>query len=234
MPTTGSALRRSLPAQPAASRRDPAGARSMDAVLRGLPSHGWTSGWVGRRDRALLVLWQRAGLSFAELAALTVQDVVVHDGVATVRVEGADRATLTMTEDGLLCGPCALSRWLHALGLAGARLDGRVVASVIARAAPLTAHSPHVCEGSTPECGPAGSRVFPAEDRWATAPTLPAPAAPVHDLRTRPAHGPRRYAPTGWVRSDVARAADPTVPAVVVEPCDVLENRARALLGGSA
>lgn len=238
MPTTGSALRRPLPApRPTGSRPESsAGGRSVDAVLRTLPSHGWTSGWVGRRDRALLVLSQRTGLSFADLAALTVDDIVVHDGVATVRVDGADPATLRRTEDDLLCGPCALSRWLHALGLAAARLDGRVVASVIARAAPLTPHSPHVCEGTTPEAGPAGSPVFPADDRWATAPatrpSLPAPTRPTHDLRTHAAHGTFRYGSATGAHADVARVDDPT-PAPIDRPA-ALASRTQALLNGSA
>ena len=31
---------------------------AVDAALRGLPSHGWTQGMFGRRDRCLLVLSQ--------------------------------------------------------------------------------------------------------------------------------------------------------------------------------
>ena len=34
-------------------------------VLRAVPSHGW----VGRRDRALLVLSRMAGLSYPDIAA---------------------------------------------------------------------------------------------------------------------------------------------------------------------
>src|SRR5664279_388608 len=34
---------------------------AVQAALRGLPSHGWTAGMFGRRDRALLVLSQLAG-----------------------------------------------------------------------------------------------------------------------------------------------------------------------------
>lgn len=237
MPSTGSALRRPLPAPRATgSRPDPSdGGPSVDAALRRLPSHGWTAGWVGRRDRALLVLSQRAGLSFADLATLTVDDIVVHDGVATIRTEGASPATLRLTEDGMLCGPCALSRWLHALGLAAAQIDGRVVASVIARSAPLTPHSPHVCEGTTPDAGPAGSPVFPADDRWATAPTtrpsLPAPTRPTHDLHTRTTYGTRRPGVAAHTRADVARIdGSPTT----VDHPTALANRADALLSGSA
>ena len=53
----------------------------VEAALRILPSHGWTSGWTGRRDRALLVLSQMAGLSYANIAELTVGNVTISDGL---------------------------------------------------------------------------------------------------------------------------------------------------------
>ena len=40
----------------------PAMSEQVAAALRGLPSHGWTSGMFGRRDRCLLVLSQLAGV----------------------------------------------------------------------------------------------------------------------------------------------------------------------------
>jgi len=172
MPTTGGAVRRSIsipsprPAGGASPvQRTPI--RSVEAVLRGLPSHGWPAGWVGRRDRALLVLRHRAGIPFEGIAALTVDDLRIEQGLATVRTGEGNPVTLRTTEDCLICAPCALVRWLHALDLAAVHSDGRVVASVIARAAPLTAQSPHVCEGRTsgsPDT--VGLRVFPERDRW--------------------------------------------------------------------
>ena len=44
---------------------------AVDAALRGLPSHGWTQGMFGRRDRALLVLSQLAGVPYQHLAHAT-------------------------------------------------------------------------------------------------------------------------------------------------------------------
>jgi len=44
------------PFQPTQADKD-----AVVAALRGLPSHGWTGGMFGRRDRALLVLSQLAG-----------------------------------------------------------------------------------------------------------------------------------------------------------------------------
>lgn len=119
----------------------------VEAALRILPSHGWTSGWTGRRDRALLVLSQMAGLSYANIAELTVGNVTVEDGLATIKTPGGT-TTLRMTDDDLICGPCALARWLHALDMTVVYPSGRVVAAVIARAAPLTADSPHLCQST--------------------------------------------------------------------------------------
>src|SRR5664279_1441804 len=44
---------------------------AVEAALRGLPSHGWTQGMFGGRDRCLLVLSQLAGVPYRHLATLT-------------------------------------------------------------------------------------------------------------------------------------------------------------------
>jgi hypothetical protein len=51
-------------------------------ALRGLPSHGWTRGMFGRRDRCLLVLSQLAGMPYKELATLTIGGVALFEGTA--------------------------------------------------------------------------------------------------------------------------------------------------------
>jgi hypothetical protein len=119
---------------------------SVEATLRSLPSHGWTDGWTGRRDRALLTLEHLAGVSKENIGELTAGDVTVADGVATIRTPGGT-TTLVSTVDALICGPCALARWLHTLDMTVLYPSNRVVAAVIARAAPLTSDSPHLCDG---------------------------------------------------------------------------------------
>ena len=52
------------------------------------------------------------------------------------------------SHDDLLCGPCALARWVHALDLTVVYPDGRVIAALIARAMPVTADSPHLCQSN--------------------------------------------------------------------------------------
>src|SRR5664280_1440330 len=54
------------PFQPTERDRD-----AVEAALRGLPSHGWTQGMFGRRDRCLLVLSQLAGVPYRHLATMT-------------------------------------------------------------------------------------------------------------------------------------------------------------------
>src|SRR6478609_1308287 len=58
-------------------------AAAIDAALRALPSHGWTQGIFGRRDRCLLVLSQLAGVPYRHLATLVAGDIAVVDGIAT-------------------------------------------------------------------------------------------------------------------------------------------------------
>src|SRR5664280_2634583 len=60
------------PFQPTERDRD-----AVEAALRGLPSHGWTQGMFGRRDRCLLVLSQLAGVPYRHLSRLTAGDVLV-------------------------------------------------------------------------------------------------------------------------------------------------------------
>src|SRR5664279_5576440 len=117
--------------------------RTQEA-LRASPS----AGWVGRRDRAVLVLSQMAGMSDEDIAGLTAGDVVIADGTAVITAPGGT-ITLPASEDNLICGPCALARWLHLLDMTVLYPDRYVIDAVIARAAPLTADSPHLCNAVT-------------------------------------------------------------------------------------
>ena len=63
---------------------------AVAAALRGLPSHGWTQGMFGRRDRCLLVLSQLAGVPYRHLATVTAGDVTLVDGIATIRTPAGE------------------------------------------------------------------------------------------------------------------------------------------------
>lgn len=171
-------------------------ADNVESALRRLPSHGWTAGWTGRRDRALLVLAYQAGLTFAQIAALTAGDMTIEDGSAVVRTHGG-RTTLSRNDDSLLCGPCGLARWVHALDLTVVYPDGRVIAALIARAMPLVPSSPHLCESNNSITqATRGLALLPPIDRWG------------HPLRL-----PLQPAPNGTRRSRIETAAPVRMPA---------------------
>lgn len=159
--------------------------RQVEAALCALPSRGWNEGWTGRRDRAVLVLSQLAGLSPDCVAALKVGDISVSDGVASIRTP-AGTVTLERADDDRICGPCALVRWIRALDLTAVYPNGRVVAAVIARAAPVTANSPHLCEGvlavSDSTCEMA---LLPTTDQWGPFAVVGASATPVASAALR-------------------------------------------------
>jgi len=58
------------------------------------------------------------------------------------------RTKLKAVAEDLICGPCALARWVHALDLTVVYPDGRVIAALIARAMPVTSDSPHLCQSN--------------------------------------------------------------------------------------
>lgn len=219
----------------ASTAQDISGAR-VEEVLRNVPSHGWTAGWIGRRDRALLVLSQMAGLSYETIAELTVADVTVRDGMAIIRTTGGT-TTLRKNEDDLICAPCALARWLHALDMTVVYSSCRVSTAVIARAAPLTSQSPHLCQGnvsvtestrrmtllpSIDQYGPRADSPLPAP-RPVRSPSGRIPAQRVDSTQagSLPVPQARRYGVAG---------AEPARSYSADAPARGLEGRARYLL----
>jgi len=136
---------RGRPAQPV---RQELTADRVEAALRRLPSHGWINGWFGRRDRALLVLAQ-AGVPYRRIAALIAGDITLTDTVATINTT-IGLVTLYPDEDPVVCGPCALVRWLRALHLALTSPATRTLAGAIDRAAAVDGASPHLCRSRRP------------------------------------------------------------------------------------
>jgi hypothetical protein len=193
----------------------------VDDVLRRLPSHGWTAGWLGRRDRALLVLSQVAQLPYADIAALTAGEVKITGGVATIRTPGGT-TTLRRNEDDLLCAPCALARWVHALDLTVVYPDGRVIAAVIARAVPLTPRSPHLCESNN-EITEVTRRLalLPPIDQWGH----PVRAVSTRSAKPLPIHGRE------VVRSRAAATLATPIADREEQRANGLEQRVEVLLG---
>ena len=148
---------------------------TVQEVLRAVPSHGW----VGRRDRALLVLSQLAGLSYLEMAELSTTDVSITGGTATIRTP-TTTMTLESAEDAVLCGPCALARWLHLLDMTLSYPNSTVPAAILARGAPLVSDSPHACQ------------------------------TPPHDRQSPAGHPAPRGRPLGHSRSRAGHTTSPT------------------------
>jgi hypothetical protein len=157
---------------------------AVEAALRGLPSHGWTAGMFGRRDRCLVVLSQLAGVPYRHLARLTARDVTVDDGTCTI-ASPAGTWTVGPADDGLLCGPCAVTRWLKILDLAVTKPSTKTIARALKRAAVVDHRSPHVCLAG-PVLGEATRDVplLPPIDQWGALP-LPLQRLSPHSLSRR-------------------------------------------------
>ena len=157
---------------------------AVQAALRGLPSHGWTQGMFGRRDRALLVLSQLAGVPYRHLAALTAGDIHIEKDVATIR-SPAGEWTLHPADETILCGPCAVVRWLKILDLAVTQLSTRTIAGALKKAPAVDHRSPHVCRsGQVLGAATRGVPLLPPIDQWGYEPFPLQPLTP-HSLSRR-------------------------------------------------
>ena len=157
---------------------------AVGAALRGLPSHGWTAGMFGRRDRCLLVLSQLAGVPYQHLAVLTAGDIHVADCVATIRSPAVDW-TLRPADDVILCGPCAVTRWLKILDLAVTKPSTKTIARALKKAPAVDHGSPHVCH-APPVLDDSAKSVplLPPIDQWGALP-LPLQRLSPHSLSRR-------------------------------------------------
>ena len=157
---------------------------AVDAALRGLPSHGWTAGMFGRRDRCLLVLSQLAGVPYQHLARLTAEDISIADGVATIRSPGGEW-TIGADGDVVLCGSCAVTRWLKILDLAVTKPSTKTIARALKKASAVDHRSPHVCLAG-PVLGETTRTVplLPPIDQWGALP-LPLQRLSPHSLSRR-------------------------------------------------
>ena len=179
-PAVRAALGRPVTEQGAA----PVMSEAVEAALRGLPSHGWTRGMFGRRDRCLLVLSQLARVPYKHLATLHAGDITLADGVATISAN-AGTWTVLPGEDPVVCGSCAVVRWLQVLNMVVTRPSNRVLARALKKAKAVTSRSPHLCR-STHALDPA-TLVVPVlspVDQWGYAP-FPVQRLTPHSLSRR-------------------------------------------------
>lgn len=81
----------------------------VDELLAQIPSWGWPGGLAGRRNAAILTL-AAAGLSSAQMARLTLGDVVFAEGA--IHLGTQPLVTLTATGAGPRCPVAAVRGWL--------------------------------------------------------------------------------------------------------------------------
>jgi hypothetical protein len=142
----------------------------VNASLRLLPNRGWTGGLFGQRDRCLLVLSQLARTPHKRLAQLVAGDVAVADGVAAIRVTGEIR-TVAAVDDPVLCGPCAIARWLQTHDVIVTKIATPAVSRHLRKAESLTSTSPHVCrEPLVLDERSAGHPLLAPVNQWGHAP----------------------------------------------------------------
>jgi hypothetical protein len=182
-------------------------AAAVEAALRALPSHGWTQGMFGRRDRCLLVLSQLAGVPYKHLARLTAGDVTVADGAAKITT-AALTWTLRSADDGVLCGPCAVTRWLRILNLVVTRPSHAEIARALKRTKPTTNGSPHLCRSHRAlDDATLGVPLLPPIDQWGYVPF------PVQRLsRTRCPAASGTCSVVTWVRIGTCPSTPTTYP----------------------
>jgi hypothetical protein len=134
------ALRAGLGRPPPTPTRPPPDPEALAAAVRALPTTGWTGGFFGRRDAAMLTL-AASPLPWTALAGLRTGDLSVAEGV--LHLPGGHR--LPAEPDPASCPPCVWLRWARALGLARREGSIRVLRAALDRAVPLTSASPHRC-----------------------------------------------------------------------------------------
>ncbi|MGS0683994.1 VOC family protein [Nakamurella sp. GG22] len=207
------------------------------AALRGLPSHGWTRGMFGRRDRCLLVLSQLARVPYKHLATVTAGHIIVTGGTATISAK-AGTWTLLPGDDALLCGSCAIVRWLRVLDLVVTRPGKRHLSEALKKAKAVTGRSPHLCR-SRRQIDQATTFVplLPPIDQWGHLP-FPVQRLTPHSLSRRTRDlldgdlGAHRDLP---VNTDDERGAPPqATPPVVARTVFARRlRRHRATAGGA-
>lgn len=132
-----------------------------------LPSHGWTAGLFGRRDRALLALASMTLVSYRQMVAMTIGQVQVVDGVAVVTDTFGRTAEIEAAEDPVSCGPCALARWRRVVDVVVRPDQHAVLPDLLGKANPVTAASRHYCHEPDP-INPvsAAAALLPPINQW--------------------------------------------------------------------
>jgi len=146
----------------------------VDMLMRLLPSHGWLGGLFGRRDRALLTLAAATTIPYRQLPRLTVAQLSIADGVATITDHRGIDHVIEAATDPVLCGPCTLVRWRRVLDT---EVLHKNVKTLIKKAEAVTADSHHPCQAPKPiDDRTLDAPLFPPINQWGH---LPYPIEPL-------------------------------------------------------
>ncbi len=153
--------------QPALPTRELIDPGQAEMVMRLLPSHGWTAGLFGRRDRALLTLAAATQIPYRQLAHLTVGQLHVAGGVAAVTDQHGTAHVVEAAADPVLCRPCALVRWRRVLNTAVTRHATRALADLLKKAKEVNDASHHPCRNPKPiDDKTLAVPLFPPINQW--------------------------------------------------------------------
>ena len=146
----------------------------VDMLMRLLPSHGWLGGLFGRRDRALLTLAASTTIPYRQLPRLTVAQLSIAGGVATVTDQHGVAHVIESSADPVLCGPCTLVRWRRVLD---SEVTHKRVKKLLKDAEVVTADSHHACHAPKPiDPRTLDAPLFPPINQWGQ---LPYPLEPL-------------------------------------------------------
>ena len=146
----------------------------VDMLMRLLPSHGWLGGLFGRRDRALLTLAAYTQIPYRQLPRLTVAQLQIGGGVATVTDRNGTEHVIESDPDPVLCGPCTLVRWRRVLD---AEVTNKRLKTLFKNAEEVTAASHHPCLAPNPiDDRTLDAPLFPPINQWGH---LPYPLEPM-------------------------------------------------------
>ena len=149
-------------------------AGEVKTLMRLLPSSGWTGGLFGRRDRALLTLAAATPIPYRQLARLTVADLHIADGVATITDHHGRAHSVEAAADPVLCGPCALVRWRRVLDT---EVQHKSVKTLLKDADVVRTASHHPCRSPKPiDDKTLNAPLFPPINQWGH---LPLPIRPL-------------------------------------------------------
>ncbi len=175
----------------------------VDILMRLLPSHGWTGGLFGRRDRALLTLAAATTIPYRQLPRLTVGQLNIADGTAIITDHRGTKHVVEAAADPLLCGPCALVRWRRVLDTEALH---KRVKKLLKDAEEVTGASHHSCRSPKPiDARILDAPLFPPINQWGHLPLPIRPLSPHSASRLARAGRHRPRPPQGAGRRRAGR-----------------------------